>query len=382
VNHLKKTILSDNSIDELTRQNTISFITIAASKLEPIDLIIDGLALLKHSELVTGSGGQEFIIKPPHIADKLIFSPQNPAYSSSSDFYRGRIDPLSKRTMKTHLNIDSRFRNNYKNSISSNFQIDLPTILLNVLTMQINTFEYTSNIFNISDKMKNNFFMISLNTGYNVMISLNKGIYTITSIIIAINLAIQTAATNILISDPPSSVALASILIASLIDGNECKIYSTNPLNPFTISFNTYEEGSKNTAINLQTTLGWMLGFREGEYKDLASYISEGNIDLVYPKYLYLSIDDYNKNVNNEFYNCILNQSLLSSNILARLTLNSTTQTFFQNNLIPITTYRNYFGPVDIQKLHIQLLDEFGRIVDTQYMDYSFCLTLDLVHNL
>ena len=40
-----------------------------------------------------------------------------------------------------------------------------------------------------------------------------------------------------------------------------------------------------------------------------------------------------------------------------------------------ITTPRQYFGPVDIQKLQIQLLDEYGRILNLNNMDYSFCLT-------
>jgi hypothetical protein len=380
VSFLRNSILSDKTINKLIKQKTLLFIKEAATKLEPIDLILNNSSLLTATQLITGSSSQEFIIPLPHIVDNLSLGPQNYANSMVSDFYAGRLDPLQKRTLKQHLNIDSRFRNNYNNSMSSNFQIDLPKILMKVMSMQINTFEFTSSLYNISSKMKNNFFAISLNTGYIAMIILQKGIYTQTNIIIAINLAIQLAATNIFISDPVSSAELSSILVSTL-QGNECVITASS-LSPFKLYFNTYVDGSENTAIQLSTTLGWMLGFREGIYTGMSSYTSEGNIDVVYPKYVYLYVDDYNKNVNNEFFNCILNDSLLSSNILARLTLNSTTQTFFQNNLIPLTTYRAYFGPVNIQKLHIQLLDEFGRNVDTQYMDYSFCLTIDLIHNL
>jgi hypothetical protein len=53
-----------------------------------------------------------------------------------------------------------------------------------------------------------------------------------------------------------------------------------------------------------------------------------------------------------------------------------------QNNLSLITTTRQYFGPVDIQKMNIQLLDEYGRVIDLNNMDYSFCLTFQSVYDL
>ena len=53
-----------------------------------------------------------------------------------------------------------------------------------------------------------------------------------------------------------------------------------------------------------------------------------------------------------------------------------------QNNLAIITQARQYFGPVNINKVNIQLLDEYGRILDTHSMDYSFCVTFNVVYDL
>ena len=53
-----------------------------------------------------------------------------------------------------------------------------------------------------------------------------------------------------------------------------------------------------------------------------------------------------------------------------------------QNNLSIITGARQYFGPVDIRKVHIQLVDEFGRVLDMHNMDYSFCLTFETIYDL
>ena len=43
---------------------------------------------------------------------------------------------------------------------------------------------------------------------------------------------------------------------------------------------------------------------------------------------------------------------------------------------------RIYFGPTDIAKLHINIYDEFGRIVDINNADYSLTLELELLYDL
>jgi hypothetical protein len=140
--------------------------------------------------------------------------------------------------------------------------------------------------------------------------------------------------------------------------------------------------GNPDTTNPLPLILGWILGFRNGIYTGNINYVSEGIVDLTGSKYFYLVVDDYNNNVNNGFYSAF-NSSLLNKNILARISMQPdpfgvTTQ----NNLSLITTPRQYFGPVDIQKLNIQLLDEYGRVIELNNMDYSFCLTFVSVYDL
>jgi len=53
-----------------------------------------------------------------------------------------------------------------------------------------------------------------------------------------------------------------------------------------------------------------------------------------------------------------------------------------QNNLVLITSPREYYGPVDIFKLFIQLLDEYGRPVNLNFMDFSFCLSFQTLYDL
>ena len=140
--------------------------------------------------------------------------------------------------------------------------------------------------------------------------------------------------------------------------------------------------------IGVLGSIGWILGFRNPDYKKGDPYVSEGCYDGWGNKYLYLVINDYNKNINNV---CITsyNKSLGRSNILARIPTKALSRDEFQNGLIiqhNNTTDnsfkgRDYFGPVDINRLEIQLTDEYGRIVDLNWMDLSFSLNITCLYD-
>ena len=135
-----------------------------------------------------------------------------------------------------------------------------------------------------------------------------------------------------------------------------------------------------NTPLPLK--FGWILGFRNGIYTNNLNYVSEGVVDTTGPRYMFLVVDDYNNSVNNNFYSAF-NSSILNKNILARITLQSNIfNVLEQNNLSVVTTPREYFGPVNVQTMNIQLLDEYGRIVDLNNMDFSFCITLTTVYDI
>ena len=149
-----------------------------------------------------------------------------------------------------------------------------------------------------------------------------------------------------------------------------------------TLNFQADRNGIDDRNTPLPLKFGWIIGFRNGVYTKNLNYVSEGVVDVTGPKYMFLAIDDYKNNVNNNFYSAF-NSSILNKNILARISLQANTfNVLEQNNLNLVTTPREYFGPVDIQILNVQLLDEYGRIVDLNNMDFSFCLTLTTVYDL
>ena len=375
---LRDNVSSDKSIEQNVRMKTIIFLDeakrVLASQLNSSNVVQKLANAYNMNPNLVDSGvidaGNTFIIDKP----KSAF-----ANSYPGEFFPGVINPLKKRTTKQNLNIDTRFRENYYTSSSSNFHFDLPIKFSSVMQMQLAAFEMPFSYFNISKQRGNNFFSIKReSTGVNYVITIPDGNYTPESLVAYLNnyCTVTITALNFVqfIYNIDGTGSGSGQLIVGVTTGNEGAY--------FTLNFQNDINGNPDTTNPLPLKLGWMLGFRNGIYSGNINYISEGLVDLTGSKYLYLVVDDYNNNVNNGFYSAF-NSSVLNKNILARIsTQPSPFGSTSQSNLSLITTPRQYFGPVDIQKLNIQLLDEYGRVIELNNMDYSFCLTFTSVYDI
>ena len=300
--------------------------------------------------------------------------PEKPYLSSfPSEFFPGVINPLKKRTIRKNLNIDTRFRDNYFSSPSTNFNFALPIDFENVLQMQLTSLELPTSYYNVSKQYGNNFFSITVNTSTSV-VTIADGNYTYDGIVNIINTELNN------LGAPFNEIVF--LLNINNNSGSGQMMVGIKPppivttITSLSLNFQADRFGIDDRNTPLPLKFGWTLGFRNGIYVNNLNYVSEGVVDVTGPRYIYLVVDDHNNNVNNGFYSAF-NSSLLNNNILARISLQSR---FFDvqisNNLNIVTTPREYFGPVNIKNINIQLLDEYGRVLDINNMDYSFCLTL------
>jgi hypothetical protein len=392
---LRQNILNDKTVPPNIKTNTLNFITDVKKKLtinvqaqrnktqasnisslsKTYQNVYNLDKTLQPSDTI--SGGSTFIIKQP---------PTAYGQSSPSEFYQGVINPLNKRILRQNINIDTRFRENYYTTQSTNFHLDLPIRLTQVVSLQLSAFEMPTTFYSVSSAFGNNFFVLEIaNPGVDpLIVIIPDGNYDYLSFTDYINNFLQNQTVNILykdigfIIDANTPVGAGSGGTGRMIVG----VASGSTITSFSINFQTDRYGNEDRQQPLPLKCGWIMGFREGFYVNNVSYVSEGLIDLFGIKYIYLVIDDFNKSVNDGFY-AAFTSSILNKNILARICLQgSVFNLLSQNNFNLITTPRQYFGPVDIQKLQIQLLDEYGRILNLNNMDYSFCLTFQTIYDL
>ena len=373
-----KTYIMENSKNKNTNTNAYANANANATS-ETIKKTYENIynldSSLQPSELI--SDGGTYIIKKP----KTPYGQSKP-----SEFYEGIINPLDNRILRKNLNIDTRFRENYYTTQASNFHFDLPIRFNQVVSMQLSAIEFPTTFYPISKIFSNNFFSITIGDVRQI-ITIPDGNYTNDGLQLYLNNRMQLYASE---TDPNLTIFqfIYFTIDSTLGNGSGKMIISVNTsnTNPFTFSleFNRNIIGEEDKYTPLPLKLGWLFGFREGVYINNSTYVSEGVVDLRGLRYLYLVVDDFNNNVNNGFYGAF-NASLLNKNILARISLSGNLLGNLinsQNNLSLITAARQYFGPVVIQKMQIQLLDEYGRIIDLNNMDYSFCLTLQTIYDL
>lgn len=372
-NKLRQNIINDKNIFPIIKTNTLSFIIEVKKKLT--DNIINNLTKTYYNmdktlhKNDTISSGSTEIIKQP-------ITPY--AQSMPSEFYQGTLNPISKRILKKNLNIDTRFRNNYYATTASNFHIDLPIRLNKVVSLQLSAMELPTTFYVISKVFGNNFFTLEIDGTSPFTITIPDGNYDY--------LSLQNYLNNYLLTKGGPQYSLIKIIIdinspSGTTVGGSGKFIISGP-NNFTVNFLTDEYGNPDNITPLPLKLGWLLGFRDGKYINNLTYVSEGLVNLTGFRYIYLVVDDFNNSVNDGFY-AAFNSSILNKNILARITLQGSVFSLeSQNNFTLITNARQYFGPVDIQKMQIQLLDEYGRILNLNNMDYSFCLTFQTIYDL
>uniref|UniRef100_A0A6C0DUZ0 Uncharacterized protein n=1 Tax=viral metagenome TaxID=1070528 RepID=A0A6C0DUZ0_9ZZZZ len=312
-------------------------------------------------------------------------------YSQNSEFFPGTLNPLSNRVITRCLNIDSRFRENLFATQASDYTVHLPNKIGKVVSMQLASIELPITFYGISAGYGNNFLYLAVN--YNNAINPTGPTIDVTKIVTipdgnynAIDLVEKL---NVLISGPDASGTIFSNILVSLDittsgSGSGKITIGANPpsiVNYITLDFYKNIHGDDDN-VPPATKLGWNLGFIYPFYTNAKSYTADSVVEPSSIRYLYLIVDDFNKNANNHFIG-VLNNSIFSPNILAKITMKGSYYSILMETDYNIVTEpRIYFGPVDIQKLKIQLVDETGRVLSMNNADFSFSIILKMLYDL
>jgi len=342
------------------------------------------------------------------------------------DSNNGSGNPINRKTVTKLLNIDSRFRYNYESTTSTDYLIDLPYQINNVIEIKLCDLELPSTYHPISPNLHNNYFwfatftddQIKNNTPNLYYIHIKGGNYYFDNLVTLLNetfKSIRTSETDIGEFDVlPISMAFdlnynnlggvgngtgkVSIGIFTSTDTALNIKQSSRPIRRVELNFEgseipgqTYSKrvnDDKTKAMYYEKSntpreqrLGWMFGFREGYYGEAPYYISESILNILGPQYLFLIVDDFNKSNNVNFISTS-RYGLLPDNIIARISLKGSAFSIqSQNDFSVYAEPRYYFGPVNINKLHVRIVDEFARPLDLNSSDFSFTLRMTTVYS-
>jgi hypothetical protein len=270
---------------------------------------------------------------------------------------------VKKATRVKYVNIDTRFADDY--SKTGYYTFTFPERQTNIKGIRIVTVETPVSFYNFSSSLGNNSFQIMNNTSI-YLVDINNGIYNTTSLVEQINTQIQ--------NDLSSTISIST--------DNQRSIITNSSIDEYTIKFNTDSSGNTDNR-DLSSKLGRALGFKNASYtfNSTAPLISESSINLNTVRYLYLVVDEFSSGFTNSFI-CPLQHSVMSKKILGRISLDNnrfpygSVQISNTFNAFLSSDIRYYNGAVDIQKIQVQLVNEYGVPIDLNGQDFSFLLEM------
>ena len=311
----------------------------------------------------------------------------------------------NKRTITRILTVDSKFKDDDRKNTTSHFQVSFPERINEVTKMEIMEYSGPSAIRMISGAQQNNFFTLTLKYSdatpdatkvikspdtYRIERSIMTSA-TIIEFINNINAQLNVAGDNFEYgSFKFNHEIVAGVSLNEIImDRTISFVYdpTVSNVSEVILDFVSPIPGQSTVPVVFEKSLGYILGFRKGKVSSSVLsnnkyYIEAASlVDLNDFKYAYLIVDDF---ISNSETNIITSEvksqgncagSLRhGGNILGKIIYRNELNYNMYNRVI--STPREYYGSVDIQKLKIALVNEYGDYIDTQELDWSFTLRL------
>ena len=284
----------------------------------------------------------------------------------------GIVTKVKRNTVYQNIHLNSMFRDDYYKTQSTDFVYSLPVQLKNITAISLLSLDLPNSWYLFSKKKKNNYFIITIkNKDYTIEIP--EGNYDIKTLETLLNEKYFYASSNC------NDLQYLRFKINKLTLKSEFMVTGDAPCKfRYNITF-----ASKNTN-NIFETAGWILGFRYGNYLNQEGVlVSDAMFDGGGDRYIYFCLEDYNYNSNNNNIICF-NGSNMTKNVLSKIYLYNGK---FQLNISDIpdnsasfSKTKQYTGPVDLKKIKVSILDQFGKIVDLNNMDFSFTLQLQILY--
>lgn len=346
---------------------------------------------------------QEITEKPPQGAEKAnnvgkIINPlsTHPSLQQQSIPYNS-VNGYGYNTFVVNYVFNTVFRDDFFNTQSTNCTFTLPMKLKNVINLSLSGIQFPNYMFTFSAVKGTNQMYIKARPGNadeaEGLVVIPDGNYTAeafkTVLQEQLNLTIfgsEVVTGGFEVEINPNTLYLTIRLGDGKFDmflvTNKYGAYYECETN-FSTNFKIGDVDPKQqiTPETFTNTLGYQIGYRKMVYKDDSQYITESHFDSTYSDYVYFTLNDNVGSQSSNVYG-ILPNSILDKNILAVIPIttpqNSNT---FDNNANFIYKTRNYIGPVDIGKITIGLINQFGGQVDLHYTDFAFTLQVQSIYD-
>lgn len=224
------------------------------------------------------------------------------------------LNPNLKNTINRFVNLDSQFRQytSGPESFSTDYTCDLSDTLKNALSLSLYSYQIPYSWYTIDTAYGNNCFWIyDPSTNQNINVSVPPGNYTQTNFVTQLNASFAasgftfpgTSPANTPVYFNPNNGIITLFLYGGSYTDPSFNINAETQIifYDFTGHLQCNSKCKSSTTHFFNNTLGWIMGYRLPYFSvDPIGNTGTAILDLNGPKYLILSVDDFNQNhVNN-----------------------------------------------------------------------------------
>lgn len=260
----------------------------------------------------------------------------------------------------TVINIDSRFRENWQASSSTDFLIKLPRTYKNAITLRLSSVELPNTWYTFSAARGNTSFYVN-----GVLKTIPDGNYTSpTTLANAVTTAAGgafTATYNILPAANPSKFTLTSN-------------------NAFTLNFGSgttcgNTPSGLSSLLPFDSGLGYQMGFTGNEYSGSNTYTGEYIVDTMRDNYVFLQLPELEMMMDAHSYG---NSSIKA---FAKIIVDKAKNALvYDNGANTVSKLINFAQPTNVSTMRVKLIDAYGLPINLM-ADFSFTLEVQEVVN-
>ena len=278
---------------------------------------------------------------------------------------------------------NTQLRDNYFNTIPSNCSFSLPTNIDNVLSVELTALQIPNVMLAFSsNRGTNQLYIAEDNTGDSAIVIIPDGNYSASDFETILTNAINQQVTG---GVPRFSVTTntftMNIILKNSVINNPCN----NKEHSYLGIPDKEQADPKKPYIPpsaLFNTMGYNIGYRKILYVGQTEYTGESNYNSIFTSYVYFAFNDYNNYQQNSTVGVLPNYQI-KGNILGIIPLSTPTFTIqFNNTSDFINRIRTYYSPVSLSKFSVQMLNQYGEILDLNLNDYAFCLEITTLYNI
>lgn len=268
---------------------------------------------------------------------------------------------VMKPTKTRYVNVDTRFAQS-NNAYTYEYMMTFPERLTNIKSMKVRQVEVPLSFYNISACLGNHRCQVvdvDTNTSYTITVPDNN--YSMTDLATVLNKMV----TDTLGYTVTFTLGTQNTTVATKGNRNLRFVWWT-----------------ETTSGSIKMQLGWVLGFRKASMEVGAGAVAEAeavaNIHTI--RYLFLVLDEFCNHVPQSFL-APMTHNIMQQKILCRIQIQDQYPFGFTQSCDDATAMysdkRVYPGVVDIQRLKLQIVNEWGQPLSLNGCDFSFLLEME-----